>query len=332
MDEEKQPAQHAEPEPDFFAVEPKTNCPHENQTLRQHFAEFLEINLANYNKSSPTHVFAGLGCTDCEDTKENWFCMDCRQIFCSRYVKGHMATHNASTQHPVAFSLSDGSFWCYECDTYITTLELGKLRKTFGAIKHKMEVSPGDLVKGDITERIIERLITLNGSQSSFKREELVEGLKSKKFSNISFITGAGISTAAGIPDFRSQGGLYHQLAQKYGLTTPEEIMTLEFFKKNPEPLYAIMKEFLGSQIHPTTCHKFFAEVEKRGQLLKYYTQNIDGLENLAGLTSDKMIQAHGHIRSCTCVQCHRSLFVTLRTPRHRNDEDKGFGWRSVQM
>lgn len=310
MDEEK-PQVYAEPEPDFFAVEPRTDCPHENSTLRRHFAEFLDSVLANYSKTSPTHVFAALECSDCSDKKENWFCLECRQIYCSRYVKGHMAAHNEGTHHPVAFSFSDGSFWCYDCDSYITTLELGRLRKTFGAIKHKMEVGPGDILKGDVTEPILEKLIQLNGNQSSFKREELVKGIKDGTFKNISFITGAGISTAAGIPDFRSPGGLYHKLAAKYGLTSPEEIMTIEFFKKNPEPLYAIMKEFLGAQIQPTNCHKFFAEIEKRGQLLKYYTQNIDGLESLAGLSSDKMIQAHGHIRSCSCSVCSSRLIFT---------------------
>ena len=62
------------------------------------------------------------------------------------------------------------------------------------------------------------------------------------------------------------------------------------------------------TQIKPTNCHKFFAELQKRNQLLKYYTQNIDGLEIDAGLSQDFMIQAHGHIRSCSCCSCKSTL------------------------
>ncbi len=239
-------------EPDFFAVEPRFDCPHVNDAMLDNFAGFLADSLKGYDSSSKANVFASLKCEDCKDARENWVCLGCSQLFCSRYVQGHMAMHNVASNHQLTFSLSDGSFWCYDCDSYVTSVELGKLRKTFGFIKHKIPF--GSLSTVDKKERIhpiLEQLQKLNDGASSFKRSEFVEGIRSQQFKKVCCITGAGISTAAGIPDFRSQGGLYHRLAEKHGLTTPEEIMTLEFFKKNPEPLYQIMREFLTSTVVP---------------------------------------------------------------------------------
>ena len=85
--------------------------------------------------------------------------------------------------------------------------------------------------------------------EGNFSFEELTEGLKTKKFNKICFITGAGISVASGIPDFRSEGGLYHTLAKKHNVSSPEELMTLNFFQKQPEVLYEIMKEFMKNEV-----------------------------------------------------------------------------------
>lgn len=241
MDQEK--------EPDYFTVEPKTDCPHAVDDHLDNFAEFLTLSLKGYNKKAKDHVFAKMPCKDCGSTKENWICLQCSEVFCSRYVEGHMAAHNSTSKHPVAFSFSDGSFWCYECDSYVTNIELGKLRKTFGVIKHKMNVGKGDLVHAGRVTPILNALTLLNDSQDTFTMSSLVQGIKNKEFKKIVGITGAGISVAAGIPDFRSPGGLYHKLAEQYGLKHPEEIMTIDFFKKHPEPLYAIMKEFLSSNV-----------------------------------------------------------------------------------
>lgn len=238
-----------EKEPDYFAVEPRLDCPHITEENLDKFASFLHASLKGYDRKAKDNVFASMKCTDCQNTKENWLCLECSAVCCSRYVEGHMAKHNESTKHQIAFSFSDGSFWCYDCDSYISTLELGKLRRTFGVIKHKIHVGKTDLVEAGRITPILRDLEALNDSQDTFTRTQFIEGLKQKTYKKIVGITGAGISVAAGIPDFRSPGGLYHKLAEQYGLKHPEEIMTIEFFKKSPEPLYAIMKEFLASSV-----------------------------------------------------------------------------------
>lgn len=133
----------------------------------------------------------------------------------------------------------------------------------------------------------------------------LVEGLRQKKFKKVVFLTGAGISVAAGIPDFRTPGtGLYSQL-QKYDLPYPEAIFEISFFKKMPEPFYKLAKEFLCT-IHakPVKAHKFIKKLDDEKMLLSCFTQNIDGLELDAGLKEDKLVQAHGHMRTAHCIDC----------------------------
>ncbi|KAF9207423.1 NAD-dependent protein deacetylase sirtuin-2 [Haplosporangium sp. Z 27] len=102
---------------------------------------------------------------------------------------------------------------------------------------------------------------------------------------NIIVMTGAGISTAAGIKDFRSPGtGLYDDL-EKYNLPFPEAVFDLEFFK-------------------PTITHYLLPLLAKKKLLLRSYTQNIDSLERLAGLDEDLLVEAHGSFAYSKCVQC----------------------------
>lgn len=143
-----------------------------------------------------------------------------------------------------------------------------------------------------------------------FTFEELVEGLKEKKFKKIAFLTGAGLSVAAGIPDFRTPGtGLYSQL-EKYQLPRPESVFELEFFKKNPMPFIKLAKECLSGEFQPTLGHKFIKKVEDEGILLKCMTQNIDDLEVKAGMNPKSLIQAHGHSRSAHCISCHKEAKI----------------------
>ena len=64
--------------------------------------------------------------------------MACRTIHCSRYVNEHMVKHNESTEHPVALSFSDASFWCYKCESYIDAPSLRACRVALSAAKFAM--------------------------------------------------------------------------------------------------------------------------------------------------------------------------------------------------
>jgi len=90
------------------------------------------------------------------------------------------------------------------------------------------------------------------------KYQILVQKLKQGEFKNISFITGAGISTTAGIPDFRSsESGLFKSLQSKHNLSTPEEFFYLETFIEKPELFYQFAKEFDLSKYKPTLTHVY---------------------------------------------------------------------------
>jgi len=117
-----------------------------------------------------------------------------------------------------------------------------------------------------------------------FTRDDLINGLRNKTFKKIVFLTGAGISVSAGIPDFRTPGtGLYSQMA-KYNLPQPEAIFHIDYFKTNPEPFYLLTKESFKPDIKPVISHKFIKKIHDEGMLSRAITQNIDGLELDAGL------------------------------------------------
>uniref|UniRef100_A0A8C5LQL8 NAD-dependent protein deacetylase sirtuin-2 n=1 Tax=Leptobrachium leishanense TaxID=445787 RepID=A0A8C5LQL8_9ANUR len=124
----------------------------------------------------------------------------------------------------------------------------------------------------------------------------------SEKCKNVVCMVGAGISTSAGIPDFRSPGsGLYSNL-QKYNLPYPEAIFEIGFFKENPEPFFALARELYPGQFKPTICHYFIRLLKEKGLLLRCYSQNIDTLERVAGLSSDDLVEAHGTFHTSHCV------------------------------
>uniref|UniRef100_A0A2C9M6S3 Deacetylase sirtuin-type domain-containing protein n=1 Tax=Biomphalaria glabrata TaxID=6526 RepID=A0A2C9M6S3_BIOGL len=130
--------------------------------------------------------------------------------------------------------------------------------------------------------------------------------LKEEQAKNVVIVAGAGISTPSGIPDFRTPGtGLYDNL-QRYNVPYPEAIFDIDFFHHNPHPFFALAKELYPSgKYRPNYIHYFARLLNDRGMLLRMYTQNIDGLERLAGVPPDKLVEAHGTFSAATCVVCH---------------------------
>ena len=143
------------------------------------------------------------------------------------------------------------------------------------------------------------------------KYEEIISGLKNNEFKNIVFITGAGISTAAGIPDFRSKGGLFEQTRIKYGLSRPEQFFEINYFYNHPEAFYDFCKGFDISECRPTKTHLFMGFLTNIKKIVKrIYTQNVDGLELLAGVPRAKVTFAHGTITEAGCPNCLKEYDV----------------------
>lgn len=118
-------------------------------------------------------------------------------------------------------------------------------------------------------------------------------------------MVGAGISTNAGIPDFRSKTGLFQQLRNKHNLSSPEEFFYKTTFLAHPEYFYEFCKNFDLSQTKPTTTHLFMSYLTLKKQIVKYiFTQNIDGLELKARIPKEKIVFAHGNFNEGHCPLC----------------------------
>ncbi|KAL8677910.1 MAG: hypothetical protein Q9186_005692 [Xanthomendoza sp. 1 TL-2023] len=116
--------------------------------------------------------------------------------------------------------------------------------------------------------------------------------------------TGAGISTSAGIPDFRSPDtGLYANLA-KLDLPYPQAVFDISYFRSNPLPFYTLAHELYPGQYKPTISHCFIRLLSDKRLLLKLFTQNIDCLERAAGIPDDKIVEAHGSFARQRCIDC----------------------------
>ncbi|CAL1541335.1 unnamed protein product [Lymnaea stagnalis] len=151
------------------------------------------------------------------------------------------------------------------------------------------------------------RTFCANGSRVILRNlQDVANMLKDEQAKNVVIVAGAGISTPSGIPDFRTPGtGLYDNL-QRYNVPYPEAIFDIDFFHHNPRPFFTLAKELYPSgKYRPNYIHYFARLLNDRGMLLRMYTQNIDGLERLAGVPPDKLVEAHGTFSTASCVVCH---------------------------
>lgn len=115
----------------------------------------------------------------------------------------------------------------------------------------------------------------------------------------IVFFGGAGVSTESGIPDFRSQDGLYHQ---QYDVP-PETILSRTYFDRHPAEFYRFYRnKMICLTAKPNAAHKKLAELEQAGRLLAIVTQNIDGLHQMAG--SQNVLELHGSVHRNICRSC----------------------------
>lgn len=118
-----------------------------------------------------------------------------------------------------------------------------------------------------------------------------------KKANKIVFFTGAGVSTASGIPDFRGSKGLYK--------IVPEQIVSHEYFFSHPKEFYEFyFDKMVFEDAKPNAAHLAMANLEKQGKVLAVITQNIDTLHQQAG--SKKVIPIHGTVEKYICTKCKK--------------------------
>lgn len=119
----------------------------------------------------------------------------------------------------------------------------------------------------------------------------------------IVFFGGAGVSTASGIPDFRSATGLFMQATGKN--FSAEEIISRSFFERYPEEFFEFyFDKLIYPEAKPNLAHEFLVELERQGKDITIVTQNIDGLHQLAG--SQKVLELHGTVLENYCLHCHK--------------------------
>ncbi len=132
------------------------------------------------------------------------------------------------------------------------------------------------------------------------ERIELFADLLLKKKPAVVF-TGAGMSTASGIPDFRSKGGLWSKV-------DPFKVASIEALRSDPAGFYRFYKERLSklTKAQPNEGHKVLGRLEKAGLVQAVITQNIDGLHQRGG--SRKVIELHGNMREAHCMKCGKAI------------------------
>ena len=117
----------------------------------------------------------------------------------------------------------------------------------------------------------------------------------------IVFFGGAGVSTASGIPDFRSSEGLY---SREFEGLTPEMILSQSFFYLDPERFFRFYRRYmLHPDAEPNACHRKLYELEKADKLRGIVTQNIDGLHKRAG--NRRVYELHGSVHENYCMDCN---------------------------
>jgi NAD-dependent deacetylase len=118
----------------------------------------------------------------------------------------------------------------------------------------------------------------------------------------VAILSGAGISTDSGIPDYRGPNGLWRKDPEA------EKLVTYEYYMGDPEirrRSWQMRRNNRTLQAEPNAAHRAVAELERAGVPVRVITQNVDGLHQLAGMPARKVLELHGSARSVVCTRCH---------------------------
>ncbi|MEU9320931.1 Sir2 family NAD-dependent protein deacetylase [Streptomyces sp. NPDC048295] len=118
----------------------------------------------------------------------------------------------------------------------------------------------------------------------------------------VAILSGAGISTDSGIPDYRGPNGLWRKDPEA------EKLVTYDFYMADPEirrRSWQMRRTTAARAVEPNAAHRAVAELERSGTPVRVITQNVDGLHQLAGLPARKVLELHGTARKVVCTRCH---------------------------
>lgn len=155
---------------------------------------------------------------------------------------------------------------------------------------------------------------------------KIVAQIKCNQINNIVVLTGAGISTSSGIPDFRSPGGLYSSLKPELLTATKQQqamlsinptlVVDNDLFEINQFPYLEVRRPFIIGSYEklwkPTLAHYFIKLLDQKCLLRRLYTQNIDGLDYDINITNsnNKIISVHGTLTKASCEFCKVCQYI----------------------
>lgn len=118
----------------------------------------------------------------------------------------------------------------------------------------------------------------------------------------VAILSGAGVSTDSGIPDYRGPNGLWRQDPDA------EKLVTHDFYMADPEirrRSWQMRRASAAWNAEPNAAHRAVADLERSGTAVRVITQNVDGLHQRAGLSARKVVELHGSAREVVCARCH---------------------------
>ena len=131
----------------------------------------------------------------------------------------------------------------------------------------------------------------------------------------ICVLTGAGISTDSGIPDYRGPNGVWTRDPDA------EKLVTLSYYVANPDirrRAWVMRRDMRHLDVRPNAGHRAVADLEAQGRMLALVTQNVDGLHQAAGSTPERVLEVHGTVHEVECLSCHDR--TTMRSALDRVD------------
>lgn len=136
------------------------------------------------------------------------------------------------------------------------------------------------------------------------KLSEIIE-----KSNKILILSGAGVSTASGLKDFRSKDGLYNQNSD----VDPITLLSRDYYNSYPQKTvdYIVDNFKVNKNIKPSLGHAFAQKLQQSNKLIGVITQNIDGLYQMTGLPNEYLVEIHGSGSKFTCTKCNKSLDIS---------------------